>query len=467
MMPAPHVENSVINAPTRTLREPPLLPGLPVLGSTLPMLRDPLTAVLDGYKRLGPAFRVRVIGREMVILGGPEALRDVKDAGPNVLLAGPQYAFFNRELGTDRFILAMDGPLHVEMRKLLSRGYGKQAALDALGPMTRFAERELLRWPQGEPIDVVLRMKELVVRQLSLSLLGHDPGELLGDLQTFFTTSVRVYQYKALPRLALRLPRYRRAVDRLYDVTREIVRAHQAHRAAGHARADGESPLLDDLLGARDAQGRAFEPHVHRAVVVGAILAGLDTVAITASFALYALLAHPEVLTRARAEVDAIAAQGELDAARLESAEYLHAVLLESLRKYPIMAGMARVAGEDFEVNGCVVRRGREVLLSPVVGHFLAKFFPEPERFDPTRMLAPRMEHRQKFAFAPFGIGSHTCLGAGFGEVELVALLFSILKTLDLELSPKDYALRVAIDVTRRPAHDFRVRVRGHRRAAV
>jgi cytochrome P450 len=279
----------------------------------------------------------------------------------------------------------------------------------------------------------------------------------LPDIQVFLTVALRVHQYHALPRLALRLPRYRRAVANLYEVTKNIVQAYER-------RGQNDSALLSDLLAARDSQSQPFAPHVHRAIVIGTLLAGLDTVAITAAFALYALLSHPNVLAKARDEVDRVAPDGRLDAQRLESLEYLHAVVLETLRRFPVMSGMARTAGRDFEIAGHRVMQGEEVLLSPVVGHFLERYFPDPDRFNPERMLPPRLEHRQRLAYAPFGAGSHTCLGAGFGELELVALLYTFVRHFELELVPQNYKLRIAMEVTRRPARDLRLRIAGRRR---
>ena len=51
------------------------------------------------------------------------------------------------------------------------------------------------------------------------------------------------------------------------------------------------------------------------------------------------------------------------------------------------------------------------------VPHFLPEFFPEPEEFDIDRYHAPRNERRLDGAYAPFGLGDHTCLGAGIAEI--------------------------------------------------
>jgi hypothetical protein len=51
----------------------PVLPGLPVVGNLVPFLRDPMGLLLDGYRRLGPVFRIRVPRHRFTVLAGPEA----------------------------------------------------------------------------------------------------------------------------------------------------------------------------------------------------------------------------------------------------------------------------------------------------------------------------------------------------------------------------------------------------------
>ena len=60
---------------------PPLAPGLPILGSALPMARDVLGFLVEQYQQLGPIFRVRALNREMVVLAGAEANTFVTQEG--------------------------------------------------------------------------------------------------------------------------------------------------------------------------------------------------------------------------------------------------------------------------------------------------------------------------------------------------------------------------------------------------
>jgi cytochrome P450 len=82
----------------------------------------------------------------------------------------------------------------------------------------------------------------------------------------------------------------------------------------------------------------------------------------------------------------------------------------EVLRFISPVTHMARVAMQDVEVNGHLVKKGERVVMWYPSVNRDATVFPEPDRFNITR--APN-EH------LAFGIGEHFCLGAGFARLEL------------------------------------------------
>ncbi len=136
----------------------------------------------------------------------------------------------------------------------------------------------------------------------------------------------------------------------------------------------------------------------------------------------------------------------------------LHDAAMETLRMHTITLGQPRVASQDFEVGGYRIRTGEQVMLSGTVSHFLPGFFAEPYRYDPARFHAPRHEHRQKHAYAPYGIGAHVCLGAGVAEVQFPLNVALLLKRFELALHPRNYTLKLSNSPTPHPS-GFKVRV--------
>ena len=73
--------------------------------------------------------------------------------------------------------------------------------------------------------------------------------------------------------------------------------------------------------------------------------------------------------------------------------------------------------------------------------HYMEEVFPDPFSFDIDRYQAPHNEHRSP-GFAPYGLGTHTCLGARWMELQLAVNVLMIAHYFTLEVSPANFKLR-------------------------
>lgn len=137
--------------------------------------------------------------------------------------------------------------------------------------------------------------------------------------------------------------------------------------------------------------------------------AGAETTFRVMGSALTALLAHPDVLTRARHDPDV-----------------LHAAIEETLRWETSVTMVSRIAVRDTEIAGCPIPAGSPVnVVTGSAGHDGSKFH-DPESWDPDRWTAdrPRQPH------LAFGFGPHLCLGMHLARLELRSGLAAILERL-------------------------------------
>jgi len=74
-----------------------------------------------------------------------------------------------------------------------------------------------------------------------------------------------------------------------------------------------------------------------------------------------------------------------------------------------------------------VIKRGGTVLISPYLTHRMPQFWDRPDVFDPDRFEPGRAEHRDRFAYFPFGGGPHQCLGSHLFTVEAQLIAATIL----------------------------------------
>jgi cytochrome P450 len=83
----------------------------------------------------------------------------------------------------------------------------------------------------------------------------------------------------------------------------------------------------------------------------------------------------------------------------------------------PIM--MMRRAAEDDTVSGRRIPKGSIVSIMPWVVHRHRKLWRDPDRFDPERFQPGEVAARSRYAYLPFAVGPHVCVGASMAMLQL------------------------------------------------
>jgi cytochrome P450 len=214
--------------------------------------------------------------------------------------------------------------------------------------------------------------------------------------------------------------RFLRARERL-DAT--IYGLIKAQRIAGEDRGD----LLSMLLMAQDDEGGGgMSDRQVRDEAMTLFLAGHETTSNALTWTWYLLSQNPEVETRLHAELDQVLGSRRAGGEDMPRLVYTWQVLAESMRLYPPAWVIGRRAIEDYEVAGYRIPKDSIVLASQWVTHRDARFFPEPDRFDPERWTDVARAARPRFAYFPFGGGSRICIGEQFAWLEGVLVLATL-----------------------------------------
>ena len=131
------------------------------------------------------------------------------------------------------------------------------------------------------------------------------------------------------------------------------------------------------------------------------------------SFALYGMASQPELQSRIQEEADALFGAGDPDerAFNLQAMDVTHRFLLECLRIWPIVPMSLRDVVNPFDMEGYQLKVGTRVYIAQTASHYMSDVFPDPYTFDIDRYLPPRNEH-QSPGYAPYGLGTHKCLGS-------------------------------------------------------
>nr|MDQ3819812.1 cytochrome P450 [Acidobacteriota bacterium] len=215
--------------------------------------------------------------------------------------------------------------------------------------------------------------------------------------------------------------RFEKAKERL-DST--IYRIIEERRASGVDRGD----LLSMLLSARDEEGdggQMTDLQV-RDEVMTLILAGHETTANALTWTWYLLSEHAEVEAKLHEELDAVLQGRRPTVEDVPRLSYTEMVLTESMRLYPPAWAIGRLALKDCEIGDYLIPAKSLVLLSPYVTQRDARFFSEPDRFDPERWRGEARDARPQFSYFPFGGGPRRCIGEGFAWMEGILLIATL-----------------------------------------
>ena len=143
-----------ITAP-QNVNKIPLAPGLPVLGSALPLAQNVAHFLTKQYRQLGPVFRVRALNREMVVLAGVEANLFYAQEGKTLFRSKDFWQEQDAEFGANRSLISMDGDDHTRFRKVQRPGYARSMLFDNLPTAVAITTREMSTWPQNQPMPAL------------------------------------------------------------------------------------------------------------------------------------------------------------------------------------------------------------------------------------------------------------------------------------------------------------------------
>ncbi|MCK5770968.1 cytochrome P450 [Algiphilus sp.] len=457
-----------VAAETQPAREIPQAKGLPLLGNTLDMARDPAQFFVKLYREYGPACRISVLGKPYVVLSGIEAANFMGSReGKDCLRSKEFWEGLVEEYGATRTLTGEDGESHKELRNIMRRGYSKESIKGRYNELVRITDRCFKRdWPVGESVRVLPAMQYMVTDQLGTILTGSAPLEYVDAIRTNILYILNVLVTRQRPKILLQNPKYKRAKARVQELRRSMVEDWYAKQRNASAEVSEDDPpnLIDDIMRAHVERPDVIPEQDLTVTLTGPYVAGLDTVANTTAAITYCVLKHPEVKRRVHEEVDALFADGEIDESTFFSQiPTLQGAIMEAMRLYPIAVAQMRTANKDFVFQGFQVREGEMIYMGTSVPHFMEEYYPEPTKFDVDRYAKPRAEHMQSGAYSPYGRGPHTCLGKSLAEVQLALSMARLFHKLDLELDPPDYDLKTKTAPTPGPATSFRVKVKGYR----
>jgi cytochrome P450 len=404
---------------TSDLAHIPHLPMLPGVGHTLHFLRRPYGLHQRSVRKLGPIYKIKLLGQWRVTLGGADALE---------FILGDTAGLFSSHDGWDMLERLFPGGLmlrdfddHRAHRRIMQTAFRKPVMDAYKTSMHELIPQLLADWPTGAAFPVYPAVKRLTLRMGAAVFMGlpvDDPR--VAALNAAFQAEV------AASLAVIRAPRPFTAMRRGVEARaflRETFRQMIPQR-----RENPGSDFFSQMCAATDEDGRAWSEDEVLDHFNFLMMAAHDTTAAALVKMLWALGRFPDWQARVRDEVCALP-EGVPDDAALASLEATDLLFREALRLLPPVPFIPRRAVRDFEWKGVKVPGGTWVSALPGLVMVSPEHWTDPDRFDPERFAPGRAEDRRhKYAWSPFGGGAHKCIGLHFAGLQVKLLIAALLR---------------------------------------
>ena len=411
-------------------------------------------------KEYGPVFEVRPpFAKPMTFLAGPEANHWVHRHGRMHLKAGGYFADFERVYGAHGVLPALDGTDHFRLRKAMGPANSRARLAGRLDEVYRLVRQYMATWKAGETFPV-RACRRMINAQLSPLFLAVESQDIFDDLMVFKERALTTHIINALPRFMLNTPGMKRRAKSVDTLLERIQSVHTPAQRAGCPR-----NLADDWLSLH-ASDPQLVPEANLRFALSAALVASVYLGDALSFAVYALASQPALCERIQAEADALFENGDPDGEDFNesSTEVTRRFLMECLRMYPIVPMSMRDVMNSFVLEGYKLPVGSRVHIAQTAPHYMEDVFPDPFSFDIDRYLPPRDEHRGP-GYAPYGLGTHRCLGSRWMDLQLAVNVLMIAYHFTLEVFPADWKLKFSPLPSMKPSEKLKFRVVKQRRA--
>jgi cytochrome P450 len=419
-----------------------LLGNLPAFG------RDPLGFLEGCVREFGDFVPLRFLGRPVLFINDPAAIEQVlvTQARSFRKTIGYRTPFMRRLFGQG--LLTSEGEFWTRQRRLSQPAFHRDRIATYAGTIVEFTEEMVASWRPGETRNIHVEMMRLTTRVVTRTLFNSPVPPEIDQMGQASVVVMRRFatQWNGFRLLLNLLPtaesrRFKEVMQRLDDYIFGLIRDR---RANGKDHGD----LLSMLLLARDDDGTGMNDQQLCDELKTLMVAGLDTTALTFSWALYLLARNPAVDGRLHEEIASVL-QGRPPAfADLLKLRYTEAVVKETMRLYPPAWIVGREAIRDCEIAGNPIRPGISVIMSQWVKHRDARHFPDPEQFLPERWTGNLT--LPKLVYFPFGAGPRICIGSSFAMMEAVLGLATIIQNFRFTAAP-DYRVEVWPAITLQP----------------
>ena len=323
----------------------------PLLGN-IPDL-DPGRTV-QSFMRLareyGPIYKLELPSGNMIIVSSQELVDELCDERRFEKALHPPL-LETRDLVADALFTAETGEENWGIaHRILMPAFGPSALRSMFSGMFDIAEQLMVKWERQGPgvhIDLADNATRLTLDTIALCSFSHRFNSLYSDDMNPFVAAMvsRLEESGARTRRPALQNRLMVLKNRQYDEDKRVMYAvadQLIEDRRRNPRSEGDRDVLDTLLTATDPEtGQQLSDENMRYQLITFLVAGHETTSGLITFTLYELMRHPDVVNKAREQVESALGGSVPRFEHLAQLGYLDQILKETLRLWPTAPGFA------------------------------------------------------------------------------------------------------------------------------
>ncbi|RDX73519.1 Abscisic acid 8'-hydroxylase 2, partial [Mucuna pruriens] len=365
---------------------------------------------LHGY---GDIFKTNILGCPCVMISSPEAARTVLVTQAH--LFKPTYPPSKEKLIGPEAVFFQQGAYHSMLKRLVQASFLPSTIKHSVSQVEQIVIKMVPTWA-NRTINTLQEMKKAIA---AISAFGEIKEIEMEEIRELYRCLEKGYNSYPLHVPGTAYWQAMKARKHLNESIRKIIKRRKENEKYGYG-----GGLLGVLLQARGHKMYQLTDSQVADNLIGVIFAAHDTTASALTWVLKYLHDNSNLLEAVTKEQEGIKNKLAMENRGLSwddtrQMPFTSRVIQETLRSASILSFTFREAVTDVELEGYTIPKGWKVLPLFRSIHHSADFFPQPEKFDPSRFEVPPRPN----TYMPFGNGVHSCPGSELAKLELLLLL--------------------------------------------
>ncbi|KAK9005833.1 hypothetical protein V6N11_043253 [Hibiscus sabdariffa] len=436
--------------------------ALPIIGHLHLLAPIPHQALHKLSTKHGSLMHIRLGSVPCVVASSPEMAKE--------FLKTHDSSFSNRPItaavdyltyGSADFSFAPYGPYWKFMKKICMSELLSGRMLDQFLPVRveevrRFLQLMEKKASTGEKVDVggeLVRLTNNIVSRMAMNQTCSDNEdeaeevrklvEATAELTGQFNLQDFIWFCKNLDLQGMK-KRLKHVHDKFDSMMDKIIKEHEeARKRKDHDTVKDLLHILLDTSEDENSEMKLTRENI-KAFILDIFTAGTDTSAITIEWALSELINHPNIMEKARQEMDIVVGKNRIvEESDISNLPYLQAVVKETLRLHPTGPMIVRESSQDCTIGGYEIPAKTRLFVNVWAIGRDPNHWDNPLEFRPERFVEGSGKNQidvrgQHFHLLPFGSGRRSCPGTTMALQVVQTSLAAMIQCFEWKVDGRD-----------------------------